>query len=228
MEKVFVVLLAAHLLADFLLQPGWLIARKHRNSFLLLHALIQAALSYLFLQAWSCWQLPLYIFLFHALIDFGKRNLKDTAAAFISDQLVHYATILVLAWGLIHFGIIPGFLGAGYILMVITAGFVATVKAAGFLVGKVTKTIIEENNIELSGLKNGGQWIGMLERALIFMFIFSDFPVGIGFLVVAKSILRFQEAKKSQMAEYVLIGTLLSFSLAIALAAATKWALGLH
>lgn len=36
--------------------------------------------------------------------------------------------------------------------------------------------------------------------------------------VAAKSILRFEEAKKQPLAEYVLIGTLWSFSLAIALA----------
>ena len=49
----------------------------------------------------------------------------------------------------------------------------------------------------------------------------------IGFLVAAKSILRFEEAKKQKLAEYILIGTLLSFSLAIALASATKWAMNL-
>lgn len=52
--------------------------------------------------------------------------------------------------------------------------------------------------------------------------------IGIGFLVAAKSILRFEEAKKQKLAEYVLIGTLLSFSLAIALATATKWAMNLE
>ena len=42
-------------------------------------------------------------------------------------------------------------------------------------------------------------------------------PGAIGFLVAAKSILRFEEAKKQKLAEYVLIGTLLSFTLAMAL-----------
>jgi hypothetical protein len=45
--------------------------------------------------------------------------------------------------------------------------------------------------------------------------------------VAAKSILRFEEAKKQNLAEYILIGTLFSFSLAIALASVTKWALKL-
>ena len=60
-----------------------------------------------------------------------------------------------------------------------------------------------------------------------FLFIFIGQPTGIGFLVAAKSILRFEEAKEQKLAEYVLIGSLLSFSTAIAMSAATRWAMGL-
>ena len=74
---------------------------------------------------------------------------------------------------------------------------------------------------------SGGKWIGRFERALIFTLIFIDQPIGIGFLVAAKSILRFEEARQQKLAEYVLIGTLLSFSLAIAVASVTKWAINL-
>lgn len=69
--------------------------------------------------------------------------------------------------------------------------------------------------------------IGNLERALIFLLIFIGYPAGIGFLVAAKSILRFEEAKKQKLAEYVLIGTLLSFSMAIAITVITQWAMRL-
>jgi hypothetical protein len=50
---------------------------------------------------------------------------------------------------------------------------------------------------------------------------------GIGFLGAAKSILRFEEAKKQKLAECVSMGTLLSFSLAIALTSATRRAMEL-
>jgi hypothetical protein len=69
----------------------------------------------------------------------------------------------------------------------------------------------------VNGLKQGGATIGNLERTLIFLLILIGQPGAIGFLVAAKSILRFEEAKKQELAEYVLIGTLLSFTLAIAL-----------
>jgi hypothetical protein len=104
-------------------------------------------------------------------------------------------------------------------------GFISAVYGSGFLVAKFTKKLIDENNLELEGLLDGGKLIGQLERCLIFLFILIDQSAGIGFLVAAKSILRFEEAKKQKLAEYVLIGTLLSFSLAIALASITRWAM---
>jgi len=103
---------------------------------------------------------------------------------------------------------------------------VATVPGAGFCVGTFTQRPVDDDNPELGDLNGGGRCIGQLELALSCLFII-DQPAGIGFLVAAKSILRFEEAKNQKLAEYVLIGTLLSFSLAIALAEATKWAMTL-
>lgn len=68
-------------------------------------------------------------------------------------------------------------------------------------------------------LKNGGKLIGLLERSLIFILIITANPGGIGFLVTAKSILRYEETKNPKRTEYILIGTLLSFACAIAVAA---------
>jgi len=104
----------------------------------------------------------------------------------------------------------------------VLAGFIATVQGSGFLVAIFTKRLINENNLELAGLLNGGKLIGQMERCLIFLFIFIGQPAGIGFLVAAKSILRFEKAKDQKLAEYVLIGSLLSFSMAIALSSVTR------
>jgi hypothetical protein len=75
------------------------------------------------------------------------------------------------------------------------------------------------NNIGL-GNDNAGKIIGMLERLFIFGFVVSNFWEGIGFLLAAKSIFRFgdlKENKEIKQTEYILIGTLLSFGLAIAI-----------
>ena len=82
-----------------------------------------------------------------------------------------------------------------------------------------------------SGIPNAGTIIGQLERTLILFLVLAGVPSGIGLLVAAKSILRFGEVKdpeNREMAEYVLIGTLASFTFAIPVAYATtvlvRWA----
>ena len=78
---------------------------------------------------------------------------------------------------------------------------------------------------DIQGLKSGGQYIGWLERSLVLVFVMIDQPTGIGFLIAAKSILRFGEIKEPsqrKVAEYIIIGTFMSFGWAVLIAALTK------
>lgn len=71
---------------------------------------------------------------------------------------------------------------------------------------------------EKKTLKNAGTYIGMLERLFIFGFIVIDYWEGIGFLLAAKSVFRFGDLSNTEdrnLTEYILIGTLLSFGIAI-------------
>ena len=66
-------------------------------------------------------------------------------------------------------------------------------------------------------LPNAGNYIGIIERLFVFLFIINGQWQAIGFLIAAKSILRFNDlskAKDRKLTEYVLIGTLASFGLA--------------
>jgi len=225
MEKIAAVLIAAHAIADFILQTDNLIQRKNQLSYLLLHSGVHALLSYIVLQAWTCWQVPLFILVFHSLVDFAKHQTNSkTATTFVVDQIVHVLSLIGLSWVLVYFSWCTEFEGIGYQPLIVIAGFMATVHGSGFLIAKVADRIIKENKLQLTGLKDAGRLIGQLERALIFLFVFIGQPAGIGFLVAAKSILRFGEGKRQKLAEYVLIGSLLSFSLGIALAYVTMWA----
>ena len=59
---------------------------------------------------------------------------------------------------------------------------------------------------------------GMLERLFVFIFVVTGNWQGIGFLLAAKSVFRFgdlKESKSRKLTEYILIGTLLSFGIAI-------------
>ncbi|MFD2637300.1 DUF3307 domain-containing protein [Piscibacillus salipiscarius] len=60
-----------------------------------------------------------------------------------------------------------------------------------------------------------GRYIGMLERTLIMMFVFSNQVMGITIILAIKSITRFKQFEDKRFAEYYLIGTLLSMIIGI-------------
>lgn len=78
-----------------------------------------------------------------------------------------------------------------------------------------SKALNKSNNDSLS---NAGKYIGMLERIFVFIFVVTGNWDGIGFLLAAKSVFRFgdlKESKDRKLTEYILIGTFLSFGIAI-------------
>ncbi len=97
--------------------------------------------------------------------------------------------------------------------------YILTSLPSGVLAGYLTKTWQEElETDEKESLKNAGKWIGIIERILILTFILINEWAPIGFLLAAKSVFRFgdlKEGKDHKKTEYILIGTLLSFTFAI-------------
>ncbi|WP_022963743.1 hypothetical protein [Halopseudomonas pelagia] len=76
------------------------------------------------------------------------------------------------------------------------------------------------NHTDLSNeasLKNAGKLIGFLERFLILTFVLLGQWSAIGFLLAAKSIMRFNDTHTARrpVSEYVLLGTLLSFTFSL-------------
>lgn len=68
-------------------------------------------------------------------------------------------------------------------------------------------------------LPSAGSYIGILERLFVLIFVLANQWQAIGFLIAAKSILRFgdiSKAKSRKLTEYVLVGTLLSIGIALA------------
>jgi len=110
------------------------------------------------------------------------------------------------------------------------------VRVGGVLIGQWVQPYLDEiqrksdakiNGPDVSrGLTNGGRTIGQWERALIFLFVCTGQFGSIGFLVAAKSIFRFGELKdrdNRMEAEYITIGTLMSFGWAITVGYLTLW-----
>jgi len=215
--KFFALLVCAHILGDFLLQPDCMVKHKNNNWVFLIHLFIHGLVGWLCIAQWNVWVVPFYIFATHGLFDWVKRRMSDTAQSFIVNQCLHLLTLFILEYYLNSIGLLPPS-GISYKVLVWIAGFVATVQGSGYLVAKVTNKLVEDNNLKIDGLAGGGKLIGQLERILIFLMVVIGQPGGIGFLIAAKSILRFEKAQsEAKHAEYVLNGTLLSFTLAIAL-----------
>lgn len=105
-------------------------------------------------------------------------------------------------------------------LLLVVLGFVVLIWPAGHVIGLLTEPFRRQlGGSEVSdGLARAGLWIGCIERAIIYLFVLSNSVTAIAFLVTAKSIFRFGEVGKPgkrKEAEYILIGTLLSFATAM-------------
>jgi hypothetical protein len=76
------------------------------------------------------------------------------------------------------------------------------------------------------GLRNGGRLIGWLERFLFFAFLLQAQYAAVGFVLAAKGVARYgeiKEAKDQKVAEYVLIGTMISLAWTLAVYATFSW-----
>ena len=115
-----------------------------------------------------------------------------------------------------------------YASLLFVAGTLAVTWLGGLVIGRLIApysdrlhAALQQNGISTleRGFASGGQVIGWLERFLIYLFVLSDQLAGVGFLVAAKSIFRFGELKEHHNrleAEYITIGTLMSFSWGLA------------
>lgn len=226
-------LLAAHLLADFLFQPrSWIRdKRKHGHTSVSLykHAGVVLILTWLFLQDWKHVGLPLFIALTHLGIDRWKARQKDSLRYFLLDQFLHLAMML-LGWywySQIDWSAIVQTLSMldRVDLYLVLTGYLIAIWPFGYIIALATdrwkEDLSQGKEPRLSGLPDAGMWIGRAERFLILTFILLNQYSAIGFLIAAKSVFRFsgklETNRDRKEAEYILIGTLLSFALAVAL-----------
>lgn len=227
MADTFLALLFAHLMADYVFQTLWMVNNKKRFPVLLLHVGIHLATMVVVLGGGIA--VALVIAGIHLIIDALKTwSFPDTLSAYLTDQFAHVATLFIAA-AYVPDAFATGLWGSSISLfrepMILACGFIATILAGGPAVGLLLSKYAHPQ-IE-PGLADGGRIIGLLERGLIFLMVFTNTVAGIGFLIAAKSILRFDTASKDQKnSEYVIIGTLASFGWALAVAYVTLSALG--
>lgn len=233
-------LLIAHVIGDFYLQTDNFCKKKEKEAFcgwnLYVHALILLALSLLASFQWSFLWAALAISLIHLVID-GIKGICENKikingkpliesryqiVSFSIDQILHIVVLIgvTLIWS-------KNNLWLGYsefcnqylkLLFVCLAVLVCWRPSNIFVrlilrfcevkVGEISHDDSTKNNF------HSGSLIGAIERWLIVAFVCLKQYEAIGFLIAAKSILRFSETKENEKSEYVLAGTLLSLCIA--------------
>jgi len=241
--RILLAIYLAHLLADFIFQSSQLVEQKRRGRFsgYLLHGLIHylaaillvgffvrasavSARTYLVLVALSA----IHLSLDAAKIRLTARGtLHDGAFSYVSDQFLHLLTIVFAAWLLV-----PGlafaqlFAFAGLVRtaqtkwLAVPIVYIGVIFGGGYLIRDLTRTLAEGVGTQSTPetgehLQNAGLYIGWLERFLVVTALLLQSPATVGLILTAKSIARYPEFKSKRFAEYFLIGTLLSISIAI-------------
>ena len=228
MCKLLILQLLAHLVSDFYLQTEKSCKSKADNAFksrhLYIHALITFGCAWLFSLSFHFLWAALLIAVLHLVIDGLKSVCKNLKGAFFIDQLLHLAVIVAVVITFNNIGEIslPIWLPETKVLLWIMA-LVFCLRPANFIIQNIfkeAKITIPDSGKEQS-LPNAGRVIGNVERMLTLVFVMLGQYEAIGFLLAAKSLLRFRETDTVK-SEYVLVGTLLSFGIAILMGVAVK------
>lgn len=223
---IFAQLISAHLIGDFILQPNAWVADKEskilKSKYLYFHVLIHTILSFIFLWNLELWWVALGVGISHFIIDVCKLKFQTAETKknwFFIDQALHLLVIALFSFYFKEFNL-EVFKNQNYLKILMAVIFLTTPASIfiKILLSSWTPVTEEEGNNQNESLSNAGKYIGILERLMVFTFITVNHWEGVGFMIAAKSVFRFSDlaqAKQRKLTEYVLIGTLLSFGMAI-------------
>jgi hypothetical protein len=220
---ILVKLLAAHMVGDFILQSKRSLEHQveHRvlSYQLYIHVIIHGMLALIIINDFNFWLYAVIISSSHLTIDLLKlyfigESRSNKVMWFLADQILHLIVIVIIWKAYCHIDFTNILSISDKYVIIITGGIIIT-KPIGILIRELISLF--KHNPE-DALPGAGMWIGILERMLIYGFIIVGQWEGIGFLLAAKTVFRFGDLTNTNdqaKAEYILIGTLLSFTLAI-------------
>lgn len=221
---MFIKLILGHLIGDFILQPTkWVIhkeSNKITSKYLYVHVLLHFALYMLLLWDLSLWKIALVIAMGHFIIDllklYSNSFFKNKSIPFFIDQGLHVVLIYCCTFYTnLYEHTLTLFQNLDWSL--ITAIIFVTYPSA-IIMGKILESMSNQIETDHKSLPNAGKYIGIIERLFVLIFIVIGRWEVIGLLIAAKSVFRFNDLKERnnrKLTEYILIGTLVSFGLAI-------------
>jgi Protein of unknown function (DUF3307) len=224
MLELILKIILAHLLGDFVFQTNRMVEdieqKKLKSIYLYIHAVIHFLLVLIVTKFEKQYILAaLILAIIHLTIDvITKIVIKEKVSSIgnlVIDQVLHITTIALFVKYFYDYRMdfTALFNMKNYLLSI---AIVSITYVSAVLIRKIMEFFAVA--LPNEGIKDAGKYIGMLERLFIFMFIVTSFREGIGFLLAAKSIFRFgdlKDNKEIKLTEYILIGTLLSFGIAM-------------
>jgi hypothetical protein len=221
-------LLLAHFVGDFVFQPkSWVVDKeqhKAKSPKLYLHILVHGFLVMLFLWDLTYWPVALAVTFIHGAIDLLKLYAQKEGNQpkwFLIDQGMHVIALIGLwvVWISPEMRDLSTWIDGRAIWLYATAIIFLTA-VSGIVIQVVLSTWAKVLDVrDGESLSHAGKYIGILERLFVFTFVVTGNWGAIGFLMAAKSVFRFgdlKESKDRKLTEYILIGTLLSFGIAVA------------
>lgn len=218
-------LLIAHIIGDFVFQPNSWVEdkklKKHKSKYLYLHGLVHLiALIVLLKFNLSLWPYLVLIVISHLIIDLIKLNIEgmiNTRLLFTLDQALHLIILAIVIYIDKPYKLDLEHIYSKESLLLILALLIVSFVVSIVMKMIMTKWRLTDDTLDDS-LENAGKFIGILERLFVFGFIILNQWGAIGLLIAAKSVFRFGDlsrAKDRKLTEYMLIGSLISFGLAI-------------
>ncbi len=233
---LFLKLLTAHMIGDYILQSDRVATGKRRIRYMSLHAAAHAILLGLVglseAGAPRLWVVLSLILLVHVIIDvWTSRQARRDWRLLLIDQSLHLAT-LVCAAVFVRPGDLQIALGLGARLTgsrdfyIVLSGATTAIWAGAVVVGRWVEPFAVQLGPDRPGLARAGRVIGLFERALIFLAMVLRLEALVGFVVAAKAILRLPEARvpgHRELAEYYLVGSLASVFWAVLTGVLVRW-----
>lgn len=229
-------LFVAHIIADFYLQTDESCKKKDkglRGWELYKHAMWVFVLVWLAIFCVAGWWLAAVIGISHLAIDalkpYMQKHCKENRDlwVFLVDQVLHLGVIGGMAYLWLQYNEWQEF---GWLMrcspkyVLLTTALVLAHKPSNILLNLIIRyyevpvpQAVEQNDTENHGAFHSGALIGTLERLLMIVLIVMSQYEAIGFLIAAKSILRFSSVNESEKSEYVVAGTFISFCIALML-----------
>lgn len=210
------------------------------------HAIIIGILTWCCMWCVESWWIAALIVIVHSLIDYLKSyvqkkfSLYEVSAngeikegnnnrydlyVFVGDQILHMISLLAIAyvWTKTNcdwkqFECLNTLCTEHPLRVKLVLAILLALKPANILIVKIMNSCKVAIQNDDHGNFHSGELIGNIERCLMIFFVVLGQYEAIGFLIAAKSILRFGEANSDkEKSEYVLTGTLLSLVIAISL-----------